>query len=204
MEITKRQKQVLDFIRQEIRDKGVPPSVREICSHFGLRSPAGVHRILKALERKGYLASARGKKRSWRLAEGVPAGRGIPVLGRIAAGLPIEAQQEQAEELPVDCTLFGSEGCFGLYVRGDSMEGLHIADGDIAIIRPCGDVEQGEVAAVMVEDVLPEATLKVVKKGEGRIELHAANPLYEPLVFRGKEAGRVRILGRLAGIIRRS
>ncbi len=203
MSLTKRQKEIFEFIKQQIQEQGIPPSVREICKHFGLKGPAGVHRILKVLESQGYLISSPGKNRTWRLSDTTPSRRGIPVLGSIAAGIPIEAQQEQAEELPVDCTLFGPEGCFGLYVKGDSMVGLHIMDGDIAIIRPCKDVEHGEVAAVMVEDVLPEATLKVVKKNRDGIELHAANPGYEPLVFTGRDAAKVSIIGSLAGIIRR-
>ncbi len=203
MDITRRQKEILDFVRRQIRDRGISPSVREICQHFGLRGPAGVHRILKVLEQKGYLVSSRGKNRTWRPAEVVPVRHGIPVMGRIAAGLPMEAQQEHAEELPVDCSLFGAEGCFGLYVKGESMVDLHITDGDIAVIRPCEDVEHGEVAAVLVDGLLPEATLKVVKKRVDGIELHAANRFYEPMVFTGLDAARVRIIGKLAGIIRR-
>ncbi len=205
MDLTRRQKEILSFIQKEIEEKGISPSVREICGHFGLKSTSGVHRILKALERKGYLASAPGKKRSWRPTR-LPGGlykKRLPVLGQIAAGLPIDAQEEVLEELPVDSGLFGQGGCFGLYVKGDSMTGLHIKDGDIAIIRPSRDVEDGEVAAVMVEGMISEATLKIVRKKEGRVELHAANPLYEPLVFEGADAEGVLILGRLVGLIRR-
>ena len=208
MELTKRQKQVLDFIKQHIENQGIAPSVREICDHFGLKGPAGVHRILKILESKGFLSSSPGKKRSWRLTEKVrglvPAG-GIPVLGQIAAGLPIEAQENRVEELPVDpAGLFGKESCFALYVRGDSMVDAHITDGDIAVIQPADEVNDGEIAAVLVEGILPEATLKIVRRRKGSIELHAANPLYKPMVFHGRDAADVRILGRLAGIIRRT
>ncbi len=202
MGLTKRQQEILDFIRKQVRTHGVSPSVREICHHFGLKGPAGVHRILKVLEQQGYITSIPGKKRTWRPAGG--AGRSMPVLGNIAAGIPIDAQEDLVEELPVDTALFGSDDCFGLLVKGDSMVDLHIMDGDIAIIRPCHQVEHGNVAAVMVQGVLPEATLKTVKFHEDGIELHAANPLYEPLTFLGDEARRVQIIGKLAGIIRRN
>ncbi len=203
MTLTPRQKQVFEFIREHIQQEGIAPSVREICRHFGLKGPAGIHRILKLLEAKGLIISSPGKKRSWRIAGSPPLKRGIPVLGSIAAGLPIEAQEDLAEELPVDAGLFGHEGCFGLYVKGDSMTGVHITHGDIAVIQPAEVVEDGQTAAVMVDDILPEATLKIFRRRKGRVELHAANPAYEPLVFEGEEAARVHVLGRLAGIIRR-
>ena len=203
MGITKRQKEILDFIGHHIKEHGICPSVREICSHFGLKGPAGVHRILKILEREGYLSSIPGKKRTWRLSNRLSFRPGIPVLGSIAAGLPIEAQEDLAEELPVDARLFGSESCFGLYVKGDSMIDAHITHGDIAVIQPAQEVEDGQIAAVMVDGILNEATLKIFRKRNGRIELHAANPAYDPLVFEGKEAARVHVLGRLAGIIRK-
>jgi len=203
MEPTRRQRQILDFIQKRIDQEGISPSIREICEHFGLKSPSGVHRMLKSLEKKGYISPVSGKKRAWRPTVRRIPFRKMPVLGRIAAGLPVEAQRDLIEELPVDCSLFGNEGCFGLYVKGDSMIGAHIEDGDIAVICPCPDIESGQIAAVQVEDLLTEATLKIVKKTSDAIELHAANPAYKPLVFKKEDAGQVRILGKLAGIIRR-
>jgi len=203
MKPTRRQKQVLDFIEKHIEREGISPSIREICEHFGLKSTSGVHRILRSLEKKGYLSSIPGKKRAWRPVNRPFSPKKMPVLGRIAAGIPIEAQDDLLEELQVDCSVFGHEDCFGLYVKGDSMIDAHIEDGDIAVIRPCPDVESGQIAAVQVEGLLLEATLKIIKKTGDKVELHAANPAYEPLVFKGKEAKRVHILGRLAGIIRR-
>ena len=204
MEITKRQKQVLEFIKKHMEQEGIAPSVREICTHFGLKGPAGVHRILKTLEKKGFIASTPGKKRSWRLTQKVSRYRGIPLLGQIAAGLPIDAIENRTEELPVDAAMFGTDACFALQVKGDSMTGVHITDGDIAVISPCEDVNNGEIAAVLVENIIPEATLKIVRKRPDGIELHAANPAYPPLVFAAEEAASVKILGRLAGIIRRT
>ncbi len=202
MELTKRQMEVLDFIRENFRKKGVAPTVREICSHFGLKGPAGVHRILKVLEKKGCIVSEPGKKRSWRLT-GASGYGSIPVAGRIAAGRPIDAIENIEDELPFDPGYFGSEECFGLRVQGDSMVDVHIAHGDIAIIRPQKDVDDGEIAAVMVEEVLPEATLKIVRRRRGVVELVAANSSYDPLIFKGKERNKIEIIGKLVGVIRR-
>ncbi len=202
MELTKRQQEILNFIQASFRDRGVAPTIREICSHFGLKGPAGVHRILKVLEKKGYLASEPGKKRSWRLVAG-HVYRSIPVVGRIAAGSPIDALENIEDELPFDPNFFGSEDCFGLKVQGDSMIEAHIAPGDIAIIRPQRDVEDGEIAAVMVNGLLPEATLKMVRRKNGALELISANRSYEPLVFAGREQEKVQIIGKLVGVIRR-
>ncbi len=208
MELTKRQQQVLDFIRRHIEEEGISPSVREICAHFGLSAPAGVHRILRTLQDKGLLVSTPGKKRSWRLSQRARQWSGgcrLPLVGQIAAGVPIEARENLIEELPVDAAaLFGRDPCFALYVQGDSMIDAHITDGDIAVIQQCDDVDDGEIAAVLVEGVLHEATLKIVKKQRSCIELHAANPAYAPMVFKGEEIASVRIVGRLAGIIRRN
>jgi len=179
------------------------PSVREICAQFGLKGPAGIHRILRALEAKGALTSTPGKKRAWRIPGGRPE-PSIPLLGRIAAGVPIQAEENREEELPVDPRLFGSGGCFALRVQGDSMTGAHIAHGDLAIVQPQEDADDGQIVAVLVEELLTEATLKILRRKNGSVELHAANSRYPPMVFGGRERARVRILGRLVGIIRRS
>jgi len=203
MNLTPRQKSVLEFIRTCQQRTGIIPSVREICAHLGLKGPAGIHRILRLLEKKGYLVSTPGKKRSWRLPGGPPR-RSIPVLGEIAAGVPIHAQENREEELPVDSSLFGADECFALRIQGDSMIEAYIADGDLAIIRPQDNADNGQIVAVMVDNILPEATLKILRKKSTAVELHAANSRYPPLVFRGRQRGRVKILGRLIGVIRRS
>lgn len=201
-DLTPRQQSVLDFIRIHQQNEGMAPTVREICTHLGLKGPAGVHRILNLLLEKGYLITTRGKKRSWRLAE-MPDPRSIPLIGRIAAGAPIEAQENREDDLPLDPLLFGSDACFALRVAGDSMIEAHIMDGDLAIIRPQSQVANGEIAAVLVEDVLPEATLKIFHYRPDRITLEAANPAYAPLVFEHEEMQRVRVIGHYVGIIRR-
>jgi repressor LexA len=200
-DLTPRQKSVLDFIVAFQREHRMAPTVREIGEQLGLRAPAGVHRLLNVLKEKGYIVAEPGKKRSWRLASGIT-GSGIPLLGAVAAGAPIEALENFEQELMVDPGLFGCERCFGLRVRGDSMIGLHITDGDIAIIRPQRQVGNGEIAAVLVEDLLPEATLKIVHRTKTALTLKSANPKYRSMVFRYGGRERVSIIGRYVGIVR--
>ena len=202
MDLTKRQAEILQYVRFHQQEFGIMPTVREICDHFGLTGPAGIHRILHVLVEKGRLAVTNGKKRSWRI-PGMYGGKSIPVIGRIAAGMPILAVANREDELPVDPSVFGHEDCFALRVQGDSMIEAHIEDGDLAIIRPQSHVESGQIAAVIVEDVLHEATLKTVHKTRYATELHSENSAYDPLVFSGRQRGRIRIIGRFVGIIRR-
>ena len=177
------------------------PTVREICDHFGLTGPAGIHRILHVLVEKGCLAATTGKKRSWRI-PGMHSGKSIPIIGRISAGMPILAVENREDELPVDPSVFGAEDCFALRVQGDSMIEAHIEDGDLAIIRPQSHVDNWQVAAVIVEDALHEATLKTIHKTQHVTELHSANSVYEPMVFSGRQRSKIRIIGKCVGIIR--
>ena len=203
IQLTPRQSSVLDYIKKHQEEYGISPSVREICSYLGLTGPAGIHKVLQQLITKGALLSNPGKKRSWLLASG-PARKSIPLFGSIAAGAPIEANENLEEELQLDPGLFGCDSCFALRVRGDSMIEAHIMDGDLAIIRPQKSVYSGQIAAVMVEDILTEATLKVFRRRKGRIELHSANENYQPLVYQGDERQGVTIIGKYLGVIRRS
>jgi repressor LexA len=200
-DLTARQKSVLDFFIAFQKEHRMAPTVREIGAHLGLRAPAGIHRLLNVLKDKGYIVAEPGKKRSWRLARKI-SGSGIPLLGAVAAGVPIEALDNIEQELMVDPGLFGCERCFGLRVHGDSMIGVHIADGDIAIIRPQRQVNNGEIAAVLVEDLLPEAALKIVYRSKTALTLKSANPKYRTMVFRYSGRERVSIIGRYVGIVR--
>lgn len=200
-EITPRQESVLQFIIGFQMANHIAPSVREIAAHQGLRSPAGIHRILNILIEKGYLEAEAGKKRSWRVVR-VLNHTGLPVIGSIAAGSPIEALVQEAERLKFDPNLFGSDRCFGLRVKGDSMSGAHIADGDIAVIRPQPYVENGEIAAVLVQDILTEATLKIVRRTKTTVTLKSASPKYPDFKFKGDEYRRVAIIGKYVGIVR--
>ncbi|OCC16009.1 SOS-response repressor and protease LexA [Dissulfuribacter thermophilus] len=202
MHLTEREQTVLEFIKEFYKQHGHSPSIREICKGLGLKSPGSMYKVLKSLRKKGLLDMDEGRRRTIRL-KVPPNLRHIPLIGKIAAGPPIEANQEIIEELPCDPGLFGASECFALLVKGDSMIGQHIRPGDIAIIKPGPVVEQGTIAAVMVEGLFHEATLKRVKWDENSIKLLSENPAYPPLVFEGEERSKVTILGMLVGIIRR-
>ena len=202
-DLTPRQQSVLDFVIAFQREHRMAPTVREICAHLGLRGPAGIHRILGVLKDQGYIISEPGKKRSWRVSV-EHRGKGIPLIGSIAAGVPLEAIENVEEELAVSPRMFGCDNCFGLKVSGDSMNEAHILDGDLAIIRPQQRVENGEIAAVAVEGTLPEATLKTVRWNRWSLTLIPANRAHSPLVFKGPQRKRVAIIGKLVGIVRRS
>lgn len=203
MDLTHRQAEVLKYVRSHQEKNGIVPTVREICDYFGLRGPAGIHRILHVLIEKGYLTASEGKKRAWRI-PGRYTGKSIPLIGRIAAGVPILAVENREEELPVDPSMFGSENCFALHVQGNSMIDAHIKDGDIAIIRPQNHAENGQIVAVIVEDMLHEATLKIIRRNQFKTELISAHRAYPPLAFSGPQRSRIRILGKYVGVIRRN
>ena len=202
-DLTPRQQSVLDVIISHQQEHGIAPTVREIAAQLGLSAPAGIHRILNILKERGYILADAYKKRAWRFAGQVP-GRGIPLIGAIAAGAPIEAVELHGENLAISPALFGSEACFGLRVRGDSMIEAHIMDNDLAIIRPQQRVRSGQIAAVLVQDLLTEATLKIIRRSATTLTLAPANAAYTPLVFKGAERQRVAILGKLVGVVRRT
>jgi len=202
-DLTSRQKSVLDFIISHQQKHQMAPTVREIGAHLGLSSPAGIHRILNILKDKGYITAEPGKKRSWRFAGELPV-KGIPLIGEIAAGSPLEAIENFEEEVAISPSLFGCDTCFGLRVKGDSMIEAHILDGDIAIIRPQKRVENGEIAAVMVQDRLSEATLKRVRRTKTSLILEPANPAYPRMIFRGPRRKTVSIIGKFVGVVRRT
>ena len=202
MKLTKRQEEVLAYVNSYQDKMGITPTVREICGHFGVSAPAGIHRILHVLIEKGYLVAAKGKKRAWRIPGG-PVKKKIPVLGRIAAGAPIMAIENREDELPIDPATFGSESCFALRIKGDSMIDAHIMDGDIAIIQQQDYVDNGQIAAVMIEDLLDEATLKIFNKSKNITKLLPANTAYDPVVLKGSQQKKINILGKLTGIIRK-
>ena len=202
-DLTPRQQSVLAFITDYQRRFAIAPTVREIAAHLGLKSPGGIHRVLNVLREQGYIAAETDKKRSWRSLKPLPGG-GIPLIGDIAAGAPIEAVEHLEETLAISPELFGCQQCFGLRVRGDSMTGAHIMDGDLAIIRVQQRVESGQIAAVLVQDMFTEATLKIVRRKGSVLMLEPANHRFKVLTFKGAERRRVTILGKLAGIVRRT
>src|SRR5262245_13063098 len=192
--ITERQQQVLKCIVEHRRRHGRIPTYREIGKAARITSTNGVRRHLGALEKKGYLAMSRSA-RGLELAEPVKASLSIPLLGRIAAGRPIEALENFEGMLDLGEAFGGHPDCFALRVQGDSMTGAGILNGDIVIIQATPKVRHGEIAAVAVNE---EATVKKVEFGRESIKLVPANPSYRVMEFQEGDA-ELRILGRVVG-----
>lgn len=197
--LTKRQEQVLSFIIAYLRKEGVPPTLQEIGEALGIRSLRGVTDHLEALERKGYIERLSGSARGirpmveWDRSSTVS----IPLVGHITAGHPILAQENIEGYIPFPQELvLGSGIYFALKVKGNSMAGDHIAEGDIAIIRQQPSIQPYEIAAVLVGN---EATLKRVEQKGKEVYLLSSNPLYPPLKVPAEE---VKILGKLVGLLR--
>ncbi len=194
--------QILAFLRR-CTSRGIPPTVREIGEAVGLRSPASVHRQLRALEGEGHITcSGEGRSRSWQLKE-LPArkkgsGRTIPVVGRIAAGAPIDSLETDEEPLPLSPDAFATSGdVVALRVEGDSMSDAGILSGDFAIIRRQPEVENGEVAAVTLDG---EGTLKVWRRRGSQIELEPRARGFD-VIRVSQDSGEIGIFGRLVGVV---
>lgn len=178
--------EILCYLRSFAAENGYAPSVREIMAAVGLSSTATVHYHLKELERAGLIETSGGKNRAIRLSEQ----KGVPLIGTVAAGLPILAEENIDGYLPWD----GEEGSFALRVKGDSMIEAHIFDGDAVIVRPQQTAENGEIVVALLGD---EATVKRLSLKSGEVWLLPENPTYAPID--GKNAA---ILGIVRAVIR--
>ena len=195
---TKRQKQLLDYLRQYIARHGYEPTFEEIARHFSLGSLATVHKHLTNLERKG--AVRRDPNRSRALEVVAPAAHGrslsVPLLGLVAAGTPIEAV-ELAETVSLPENLLGRGPTFALRVRGDSMIGDGILDGDVIVVESRPDAPNGTTVVALVDG---EATVKRLYKERGRIRLEPANENVRPIIARPEQ---VEIRGVVVAVVRR-
>ncbi|MBW1988865.1 MAG: transcriptional repressor LexA [Deltaproteobacteria bacterium] len=199
--LTARQNQVLRYVAEFLRDHGYPPTNREIAAHLGLKSPNTVHVHLKALEAKGFIRIQGGANRGIRILKAPPEfSRGIPLVGKIAAGRPIESPDIYEEPLEVDREFFGHPASFCVRVHGDSMIEAHIADGDYVIIRPKPQPDNGDIVAALMDG---EVTLKIFYRTRSGIELRPANKNYAPLYLTPDAGADLRILGVMAGLVRR-
>jgi repressor LexA len=194
--LTAKQQAILDFINQYVEENGFPPSVREIGSNFGIY-PATVQDHISALERKGVLQKKRFQSRTLAVA-GSARRAGIPIVGNVAAGMPLLAQEniEEMIQLPRD---WAPAGAFLLKVQGDSMEGAHILDGDYVLVHPQADAANGEIVVALIGD---EATVKRFYRGSRGVSLKAENPKYKPIEINGDEARPFRLVGRVMGVLR--
>ena len=195
MNLTKRQKEILDFIRSYRAEHGISPTQREIRETFHLSSFGTVQKHLKRLEEKGALSREWNRSRGIAPKEDVPAGRGVPLLGQVAAGRPIEPfPQEETIEVPA--SLLGKGEHFVLRVRGESMIDDGILDGDFVVVARR---EKAEIGQTVIALVRGEATLKRYFTDGKRIRLQPANAAMKPLIF---DARDVTIQGVVTGLIR--
>ncbi len=233
--LTRKQLELLMFVHERLKETGVPPSFDEMKDALDLRSKSGIHRLIKALEERGFIKRLPNRARALeviRLPEAMQqpsfaAGRArgfspsviegtlgrvrempesansnepvlVPVMGRIAAGVPIEAIQHQSHTIGIPPDMLSPGEHFALEVRGDSMIEAGILDGDTVLIRRSDSADTGDIVVALVDE--EEATLKRLRRKGASIALEAANPAYETRIF-GPD--RVRIQGRLVGLIRR-
>ncbi len=206
--LTARQREVLDFIRHFMSQAGYPPTVREIGAHFGF-VPRSVFDHLKALQRKGYLRRTASKSRSLQILESpspyaplakTPSTvRELPILGRVAAGEPLLAEQNVEGTFTISRDWVNGDEVFLLKVQGESMIGAHILPGDYALVRHQATAENGEIVVALVND---EATIKRVFFKKDVIVLQPENPSMPPIQVRRGEKS-FQIIGKVIGIVRR-
>jgi repressor LexA len=203
-ELSQRQRKILGVIREAVTDRGYPPSIREIGEAVGLTSTSSVHSQLEALERKGFIRRDPTKPRAIEVfIEGAPVEPPrplpayVPLLGQIAAGRPILADENVDELMPLPRDLVGSGELFGLHVRGDSMIEAGVFDGDFVIVRSQPTAENGDMVAAQLEDFETEATVKYFHRVGGRVELRPANQSYHPIDGTGAT-----ILGKVVTVLR--
>ncbi|MCL2264686.1 MAG: transcriptional repressor LexA [Treponema sp.] len=196
-ELTDRQKQVISFIADYIKKYSYPPTIREIADHFSI-SVKGAHDHITALRKKGHIKHANKRPRTMGLTHSRPEDSdliGVPVLGSVAAGMPILSEENFDGNIMLHRSMFKkNRKYFALIVKGDSMSGAGILEGDTAIIEKSNTVHNGEIAVALIDEAV---TLKRFYKESTRIRLQAENPSYKPIYSQD-----VKILGRLFTLIR--
>ena len=194
--LTAKQQQIYDYIQDFTAQHGYPPSVREIGAALGLKSPSTVHFHIKGLESAGVLTKAAGKTRAMTLQDGEDAARRdkIPLVGNVAAGSPILAEENVEEYLTYDTNGMVGEH-FALKVRGESMLGAGILPDDLVIVHQQENARNGEIVVALLED---EATVKTLSRKDGHTWLLPENPDYDPI-----DGDEARILGKVVAVIRR-
>jgi len=196
--LNEKENRILDFLRRFIHEHGYPPSVREIGGAVGLKSPSTVHGYLTRLEQKGLIRRDPTKPRAMEVLYRSTAPKRMvfpPVVGRVPAGKPVLAVEDIEDTFPLPFDLARSEDCFVLTVRGDSMTGAGILDGDYIVVSRDLNVQNGDIVVALVDD---EATVKRYYKEKDGIRLQPENPLMEPMYFPAVE-----VLGKVAAVIRK-
>ena len=210
--LTRKQSELLTYLSDHMQQHDVPPSFDEMRDALGLASKSGVHRLVSGLEERGYIRRLANRARAIEILKPVTAAAGgvvtravetasnlvsLPLLGRIAAGTPIEALSDPTNHLEIPAGMVGSGEHFALEIVGDSMVGAGILDGDTVVIQRAETARHGEIVVALINQ--QEATLKTLLKEPGRVGLEAANPRYETRYF---STGEVEVQGKLAGLIR--
>jgi repressor LexA len=210
--LTRKQSELLTYLSDHMQQHDVPPSFDEMRDALGLASKSGVHRLVSGLQERGYIRRLANRARAIEILKPVTAAAGgvvtravetasnlvsLPLLGRIAAGTPIEALSDPTNHLEIPASMVGSGEHFALEIIGDSMVGAGILDGDTVVIQRAETARHGEIVVALINQ--QEATLKTLLKEPGRVGLEAANPRYETRYF---STGEVEVQGKLAGLIR--
>ena len=210
--LTRKQSELLTYLSDHMQQHDVPPSFDEMRNALGLASKSGVHRLVSGLEERGYIRRLANRARAIEILKPVTAAAGgvvtravetasnlvsLPLLGRIAAGTPIEALSDPTNHLEIPASMVGSGEHFALEIVGDSMVGAGILDGDTVVIQRAETARHGEIVVALINQ--QEATLKTLLKEPGRVGLEAANPRYETRYF---STGEVEVQGKLTGLIR--
>jgi len=209
--LTRKQSELLSYLNEHMQQHEVPPSFDEMRDALGLASKSGVHRLVSGLEERGYIRRLANRARAIEILKPAAAAGSVifrsveaasnlvslPLLGRIAAGTPIEALSDPTNHLEIPASMVGSGEHFALEIVGDSMIGAGILDGDTVVIQRAETARHGEIVVALINQ--QEATLKTLLKEPGRVGLEAANPKYETRYF---STGEVEVQGKLAGLIR--
>ena len=176
--LTKRQQQIYDLIKAKIQDTGMPPTRAEIANFFGFKSANAAEEHLKALAKKGYIEMLAGTSRGIRLVEEMLEAEGLPLIGRVAAGEPILAQEHIEEHYKMDGNLFHPAADYLLRVNGESMKDIGILDGDLLAVHQTTEVQNGQVVVARVEN---DVTVKRFKREGDVVYLHAENEDFSPI-----------------------
>jgi repressor LexA len=198
VDLTKRQKEIFDYIRKYSGRHGYPPTVREIGKAVGLHSSSTVHAHLANLEKIGLLKRDPTKPRAIELlvdrARKMMRGPGLPLVGQVAAGEPVLAEEHIEEYLDVPAVIGGETGDYILRIKGDSMKDAGILEGDFVVVRPAEDANNGEIVVALLDD---EATVKRFYREKDQVRLEPANKAYKPIKTREAE-----LLGKVVGVFR--
>jgi len=197
--LTAKQQMILDFLKAQIRQNGYPPTVREICDAVGLSSTSTVHAHLETLERKGFIRRSPAKNRSTEILEdnfyNTREMVNVPIIGRVAAGVPIFAEENIEDTFPIPLDYIKNDTCFMLHVKGESMRDEGILDGDLVLVRQQLDANDGDIVIALLED---SATVKTFSRDGEFICLSPANPDFEPIRVRECD-----VIGKVIGLYRR-